>query len=76
MFVDFMRSTTGRGARIVAGIAIMIAGAGVVGGTSGLVIALVGLVPFFAGLFNFCLFAPLFGMNLIGQKTMGTELRA
>jgi len=71
MFVDFMRSTTGRGARILAGIAIMIAGVGVVGGTGGVVVALVGLVPFFAGVFNFCVFAPLFGMNLVGQKKHG-----
>jgi hypothetical protein len=67
-FVTFMRSSAGRGARIVAGAAIIIVGLALVKGTAGVVIAVIGLVPLFAGIFNFCLFAPLFGMDLMGRK--------
>jgi hypothetical protein len=67
-FVTFMRSAAGRGARIAAGVAIIVVGLAGVGGTAGVVIAVVGLVPLFAGIFNFCLFAPLFGMDLMGRK--------
>lgn len=68
MFVEFMRSTPGRVARIVAGAAIVAVGLGAVGGSAGIVIALVGLVPIAAGVVNVCLFAPLFGMDLNGRK--------
>jgi hypothetical protein len=37
-------------------------------GAAGVVIAVIGLVALFAGIFNFCLFAPLFGMDLMGRK--------
>jgi hypothetical protein len=67
-FVTFMRSGAGRGARIVAGVAIIIVGLALVKGAAGVVIAVIGLVPLLAGIFNFCLFAPLFGMDLMGRK--------
>jgi hypothetical protein len=67
-FVTFMRSGAGRGTRIVAGAAIIIVGLALVKGTAGIVIALLGLVPLLAGIFNFCLFAPLFGMDLAGRR--------
>jgi hypothetical protein len=67
-FVTFMRSGAGRGARIVAGAAIIAVGLAGVGGGAGVVIAIIGLVPLAAGIFNFCLFAPLFGMDLMGRK--------
>jgi hypothetical protein len=67
-FVTFMRSGAGRGTRIVAGAAIIIVGLALVKGTAGLVIAVLGLVPLLAGIFNFCLFAPLFGMDLMGRR--------
>jgi hypothetical protein len=38
----------------------------VVGGTGGIVLAVVGLVPLLAGVFDVCLFAPLFGAPLKG----------
>lgn len=57
-FVRLMNSTTGRGARIVAGLALIAAGAAT-GGVGGLVIALVGLVPLGAGAAGACLAAPL-----------------
>jgi hypothetical protein len=67
-FVTFMRSGAGRGARIAAGAVIIIVGLAAVGGAAGVVIAVIGLVPLLAGVFNFCLFAPLFGMDLKGEK--------
>jgi len=68
MFVSFMRSSVGRAVRVVAGAAIVVVGLVVVGGAPGIVLAVVGLVPLAAGVFNFCLFAPLFGMDLHGRK--------
>jgi hypothetical protein len=67
-FVTFMRSSAGRGARIVAGGAIVVVGLAVLRGPAGIVIAVIGLVPLSAGIFNFCLFAPLFGMDLRGRR--------
>ncbi len=67
-FVTFMASASGRIARIVAGIALMAWGMIGLGGTTGLVVAVVGAVPLLAGLFDFCLFAPLFGAPLSGPK--------
>jgi predicted cobalt transporter CbtA len=60
-FARFMSSLAGRLLRIVAGIALIIIGLAVVHGTGGIILAIVGLVPLVAGLFNFCVFAPLFG---------------
>ena len=34
----------------------------------GVIVAVVGLVPLLAGLFDFCIFAPLFGAPLSGPK--------
>lgn len=67
-FVSFMASTAGRITRIVAGIALIAWGLMSLGGTTGLIVAVVGAVPLLAGLFDFCVFAPLFGNPLNGQK--------
>jgi hypothetical protein len=67
-FVSFMASSTGRVVRIVAGIALVLWGMLGLGGTTGIVLAVVGLVPLVAGLFDFCVFAPLFGAPLSGTK--------
>jgi len=37
-------------------------------GVTGIVVAVVGLVPLLAGIFDFCVFAPLFGAPLSGPK--------
>jgi hypothetical protein len=37
-------------------------------GTAGIVVAVVGVVPLVAGLFDFCVFAPLFGNPMSGPK--------
>ncbi len=56
-FVTFM-SNTGRVTRAVAGIALIVIGALI--GSTGWILAVVGLGPLLAGVFEFCLFAPLF----------------
>lgn len=67
-FVSFMASTTGRIVRVVAGIVLIVWGIWGLGGTAGIIIAIIGAVPFLAGLFDFCVFAPLFGDPLSGPK--------
>ena len=67
-FVTFMNSTTGRIVRIVAGIALIAWGLLGLGGSTGMVVAVIGLAPLLAGLFDFCLFAPLFSCPIRGSK--------
>jgi hypothetical protein len=67
-FVSFMRGPAGRLARIAAGGALIAIGLAAVKGTAGIVIAIIGLVPLAAGIFNFCLFGPLFGVDLMGRS--------
>ena len=66
-FTSFMSSTAGRTARIIAGLALVVIGLAVVGGTGGIVLAVVGLVPLGAGAANVCLFGPLLGSDLHGN---------
>lgn len=66
-FARFMSSMAGRIIRILAGIALIWLGLSVVGGMGGFVLAAVGLVPLVAGVFNFCVFAPLFGGPFLGK---------
>jgi hypothetical protein len=67
-FVSFLASPAGRMARIVAGIALVVWGLLGIGSTTGLVVAIIGLIPLVAGLFDFCVFAPLFGNPLRGPQ--------
>jgi hypothetical protein len=67
-FVKFMASTAGRLTRIVAGIALVLWGLFGLGGTTGIVVLVIGLVPLLAGLFDFCVFAPLFGAPMSGPQ--------
>lgn len=67
-FVTFMASPAGRITRIVAGIALVAWGLFGLPGVGGIVVAIIGLVPLIAGLFDFCVFAPLFGAPLSGPK--------
>lgn len=60
-FARFMTSLAGRLIRIAAGIALIVIGLFVIGGTGGIILAVVGLVPLIAPLVNVCVFAPLFG---------------
>lgn len=56
--VDFMKSNVGRAARAVVGLALIVTGLALGGGW--LALSLVGLIPLAAGVFDFCLLAPLF----------------
>jgi hypothetical protein len=66
--IKFLTSTAGRVVRILAGLALITWGLIGLSGATGVVVAVVGAVPFLAGLFDFCVFAPLFGYSLSGQK--------
>ncbi len=71
-FASFMASPAGRILRVVAGLALIGGGLALVIPASntvlGVILAVVGLVPLLAGLFDFCVFAPLFGAPLSGAK--------
>jgi len=67
-FVSFMASTAGRVTRIVAGIALILWGWLGLSGTTGIIVMVVGALPLVAGLFDFCVLAPLFGNPLSGAK--------
>lgn len=66
--VSFLASASGRIIRIVAGIALVAWGLVGLSGATGIVVAVIGLVPLLAGLFDFCVFAPLFGAPLSGPR--------
>ncbi|HEX2910140.1 MAG TPA: DUF2892 domain-containing protein [Chloroflexia bacterium] len=67
-FALFMASPLGRGLRIVAGLILMALGIFWLGNLGGWILAAVGLVPLAAGVFDVCLFAPLFGAPLSGRE--------
>ena len=64
----FLASTAGRIVRAVAGLALILIGLLAVGGVGGWILAIVGLVPLAAGLFDFCVFAPLAGLPFVGSR--------
>jgi len=61
----FMASTAGRAVRIIAGVALTVAG-GVLGG-GWWALTVVGLVSLAAGVLDICLFNVLFGQPLAGK---------
>jgi hypothetical protein len=67
-FIKFMAAPGGRISRIAAGLALIAWGTLGIGGPGGAIMAAVGAVPLVAGLFDFCVFAPLFGAPLSGPK--------
>lgn len=74
-FGQFMASPTGRGVRIVAGIALIVVGIWL--GTGwGIALAVVGVVPLLAGLFDVCIFSLLFGGPFAGEKIRALVKRA
>ena len=72
-FVKYMISPPGRILRIVAGLALILWGLMGLGGATGIIVAIVGAVPLLAGLFDFCVFAPLFGGHLSGPKNRALQ---
>jgi hypothetical protein len=71
--VSFMASTAGRIIRILAGIALIAWGLIGLGGATGIIVAVIGAVPLLAGLFDVCLFAPLFGNPISGSKIRASK---
>ncbi len=67
-FFRFIASSAGRVIRVVVGLALILVGLEVVHGITGIVIAVIGLVPFFAGLFDWCVLAPLFSLPFLGER--------
>jgi hypothetical protein len=68
----FLASLAGRIVRVVAGLALILIGLLAVQGTWGWVLAVVGLVPLLAGLFDFCVFAPLARLPFAGKALRQT----
>jgi hypothetical protein len=66
--IAFLVSSTGRIARVVAGVILIILGVLVVQGTVGWVIAAIGLLPIATGSLDLCLFGPLAGLPFSGAE--------
>lgn len=64
---QFMGSSNGRIARIVAGLVLILVGLLWVHGVGGWILVIVGLIPLLAGGFDKCVFAPLFGYPFDGS---------
>lgn len=71
--IQFLASTPGRVARAVAGVALIAVGLAGIGGGAGMAVAAVGVVPVAAGVFDFCLLAPLFGHPFSGGRIRGAR---
>lgn len=67
-FVKFMVNGAGRALRIIAGIALILCGF-LLFNTPNWIMIIIGLIPLSAGIFDFCLLAPLFGYYFSGAKT-------
>jgi hypothetical protein len=70
----FLAGSAGRVVRGVAGVALIVLGLAVMNGLGGAIVALVGLLPLAAGVFDFCIFAPLAGLPFNGaalRKKLG-----
>jgi len=65
---QFLASQAGRVIRAVAGLVLIVVGIVLVKGAGGWILAIVGLVPLSAGLFDWCFFAPLFGLPFVGPS--------
>lgn len=64
----FLASPFGRVVRIVAGVALILVGLFVIEGPLSWALEMVGLIPLLAGVFDFCVFAPLFGLPFVGSR--------
>ena len=71
-FAAFMASAAGRWLRIIAGAALIFWGWSMHSGT-GTILMVVGLVPIAAGVFDFCLIAPLLHAPFWGRQIRGDD---
>lgn len=70
-FAKFMAGWTGRIIRIVAGIVIIVVALTMIADpTLSIIVAIIGVLPILAGVFNFCLIAPLIGAPFSGRKAL------
>jgi len=67
-FYKFMASQNGRIIRAVAGILLIVVGIFIPDSTIGVILIIIGLVPALAGIFDYCVFAPLFGCPMKGSQ--------
>ena len=67
-FFTFIAAPAGRIVRIIAGLILVLVGWLLLMGVWGWIVAIVGLVPLLAGIFDRCVFAPLFGLPFVGEK--------
>lgn len=67
-FAQLMNSTAGRILRIVVGLALIAAGLLAVKGAAGIALAVIGTIPLAAGVFDFCLLAPILSVPWSGAK--------
>jgi hypothetical protein len=65
---SFLAGPIGRVTRVVLGLALILIGLFFIDGPLTWVFEMVGLVPLLAGLFDFCVFAPLAGLPLKGSE--------
>jgi hypothetical protein len=73
-FACFMARPAGRLIRIIAGLALIGWGWSMRGTTTGTVLIVVGIVPILAGVFNFCLIAPIIGAPFSGRAALEPEV--
>ncbi len=67
-FIQFMASNNGRILRIVVGIILIVIGIVGLQDAARIILVIVGLVPLLAGIFDFCVFAPLAGLPVQGPE--------
>jgi hypothetical protein len=67
-FFRFIASPAGRVVRVLAGLVLIVVGMWLVQGVGRWVLTVVGLVPLVAGVFDWCVFAPLFRLPFIGPS--------
>jgi hypothetical protein len=67
-FFRFISSSAGRIVRVVAGLVLIVLGLLAAQGAGRWVLIVVGLVPLLAGIFDWCVFAPLFSLPFIGEQ--------
>jgi hypothetical protein len=72
-FIKFMASPAGRITRVAAGIALIAWALLGLSGVAAVVVIVIALVPLLAGLFDFCVFAPLFSNPFWGRQIRGEQ---
>ncbi|HAN36330.1 MAG: DUF2892 domain-containing protein [Actinobacteria bacterium] len=71
-FARFMAGPVGRGVRVAAGLAMIIAGIAI-GSTGGWILAVVGVLPLLAGALNVCALAPILKAPFSGKAALNSK---